>query len=331
MAHYLNWLHGCKSTQLKAIARAVGVNSSGTKSLLTTQLERHLPHGHDKGNATTASPSKKHDIISIDMGIRNLAYCRIIVPCSSSSAKASGDEIPVISEWARIEIAKQANKAKNPKELKTKEVFDPATYSQYAFNLVTTLLSGSPNRPTDILIERQRFRSMGGSAVQEWTLRVNMFEAMIYAVLKTLAEKGAWQGNVFPVAPAKVSKFWLGEKEGSDEVGGGGSKSAKTKTAKVQLVGRWLEERCAGGLPLDLRGKAKEIGTAYQEKRNGKRDRKPIVEVVGGSSDGAAVSAELGKLDDLADCLLQGVAWIKWEKNRKLILSNGIDALCQVT
>lgn len=62
---------------------------------------------------------------------------------------------------------------------------------------------------------RVRYLGVGlacGPAV-EWTLRVNMFEAMLYAALKTLGEQGLWRGSVFPVAPAKVSKFWQGKGE----------------------------------------------------------------------------------------------------------------------
>ena len=33
------------------------------------------------------------------------------------------------------------------------------------------------------------------------------------------------------------------------------------------------------------------------------------------------------KLDDLADCLLQAMACLKWEQNRKLICENGEAAL----
>ena len=318
MASNLSWLNTCKSAQLKAIATAVGLNSSGTKSLLTSQLLQHLPQGylHDD-DRTKNGPKKQHDIISIDMGIRNLAYCRLTFP---QAPKPSLNGTPVISEWARVEISKNTTQLKGLEETKTKEAFDPATYSQHAYNLVSTLFSSTPNQPTQILIERQRFRSMGGSAVQEWTLRVNMFEAMIYAVLKTLAEKGMWQGTVHPIAPAKVSKFWLGDKEGTDEIEGKGSKSTKTKTAKIQLVGRWLEERRTGYGKFELEGKAEEMGRAYL----GKRTRS------GTKSREIATVPQIGKLDDLADCLLQGMAWIKWEQNRRLIVSKGIDALDEI-
>ena len=179
MASKLSWLSTCKSSQLKALATAVGINSSGTKPILTSQLLEHLPRGyfsHEKYPGISKGP---YNIVSIDMGIRNLAYCRLVKPQTKPAAKSANETAiaaPKITEWTRIEISKKTANSKVPEELKTavKEAFDPATYSQHAYNLVTSLLKSSP---THILIERQRFRSMGGSAVQEWTLRVNMFEA----------------------------------------------------------------------------------------------------------------------------------------------------------
>jgi len=40
--------------------------------------------------------------------------------------------------------------------------------------------------------------------------------------------------------------------------------------------------------------------------------------------------AGIGKLDDLADCLLQGVAWVKWQENKRLLLDGGVDSLDEV-
>jgi len=323
MAPALSWLSACKNSQLKAVATAIGLNSSGTKSVLISQLLDHLPNGY-LGHGKTKNTSKdQYDIISIDMGIRNLAYCRLTspqVPAAAKSGLPPYNGSPVISEWARIEVSRKASKLAGGEGAKTKEAFDPATYSQHAYDLVKALLSSSSCKPAQILIERQRFRSMGGSAVQEWTLRVNMFEAMIYAVLKTLSENGTWQGTVHPIAPAKVSKFWLGDKEGA-AMEGGGSKSAKTKTAKINLVEKWLGERDAEKHPFKLEGKAEALGIAYLRKRSGGK------KVLDGK---AVVPEEIGKLDDLADCMLQGMAWIKWEQNRRLLMSNGLEALDEI-
>ena len=317
MASNFLWLSTCKSSQLKALATAVGINSSGTKPILTSQLLEHLPRGYFSHVKNTGISKGPYNIVSIDMGIRNLAYCRLVKPQTKTAAKSANEtpiEAPKITEWTRMEISKKTVKSKDLEEPKAavKEAFDPATYSLYAYNLVTSLLKSSP---THILIERQRFRSMGGSAVQEWTLRVNMFEAMIYAVLKSFSESGQWKGSVLPVMPAKVAKFWLGDKQGVEEEEGRVSKSEKTKGAKIAVVGRWLEEG-DGERGFGLEGQAREMGERYLWKRRGGKRVKVKEGMV-----------EIGKLDDLADCFLQGMAWIQWEKNRMLIMSRGIEAL----
>ena len=338
MASRLSWLGSCTNAQLGALARAVGVNSSGTKPILTSQLLDHLPKG-TLGPIQPRTPLQEPcRILSIDMGIRNLAYCCLVLPNISHGA-ATDIGIPVIQDWARIAISEDSIKSKKAEGLvlkkatgkeersgkikpsKPKEMFDPATYSQHAYDLVTTLLNDL--EPTHILIERQRFRSMGGSAVQEWTLRVNMFEAMIYAVLKTFSERGFWEGTVLPIAPSKISSFWIANKQSALK-DGPGSKSAKTKTAKVELVAEWLKE----GTLFKLKGAAVQLGKAYLMRRARKDTKSSVKTEKSLKSKAQGVAQEsVEKLDDLADCLLQGMAWIKWEKNRRLIMAKGVEVL----
>lgn len=149
---------------------------------------------------------------------------------------------------------------------------------------------------------------------------MNMFEAMLYAVLHTLSAQRLWNGAVYSVAPGMVSKFWLGNTKAAP---GQGSKSTKTKAQKVGLVEGWLEE---GKQRLKLEASAKEMGRRYLEKRRG--GSKSVVKLGQTSgTDGDSDEPEIGKLDDLADCLLQGMAWIKWEENRRAIVTDGLDAL----
>ncbi len=338
MASRLSWLGSCTSAQLAILARAVGVNSSGTKPILTSQLLDHLPKGTLGLQTPSSTLQEPCRILSIDMGIRNLAYCCLVLPHTGRRIVTDLGN-PVIHDWTRIaisEISTESKQAADPvlekvtrdvkqsgkvKALNPKEAFDPATYSQHAYDLVTTLLKDL--KPTHILIERQRFRSMGGSAVQEWTLRVNMFEAMIYAVLKTFSERGFWGGIVHPIAPSKVSNFWITNKQGALKEGTD-SKSAKTKTAKIELVAEWLEE----GAHFELKGAAAQLGKAYLRKKTKKDSKASAKQKKLSDSKAPGVAQDpLGKLDDLADCLLQGMAWIKWEKNRRLIMAKGAKAL----
>ena len=247
----------------------------------------------------------------------------------------------MVHEWTRIAIGEESIKTKRATDSAPeqatgkveeigkatssdpKEAFDPATYSQHAYDLVTTLLFHL--KPTHILIERQRFRSMGGSAVQEWTLRVNMFEAMIYAVLRTLSRSGFWEGDVHPIVPSKVANFWIMGKQAALKEGPG-SKSAKTKTAKIDLVTQWLED----GDRFQLEGAAAQLGDAYLRKKTRKGKRSSERQKTLSGSKGSPVAQDsVEKLDDLADCLLQGMAWIKWEENRRLIMAKGAEALAE--
>jgi cruciform cutting endonuclease 1 len=209
-----------------------------------------------------------------------------------------------------------------------KESFSPATLSMSAYELLRyTLL---PHNPTHILIERQRFRSMGSKHILEWTIRVNMFESIIYAILRTLKEERTWDGEVVGVLPGKVGPYWLGDDdEGQIEASGEvvkvhkklrNPKSAKirNKGLKMDLVRRWLE---VGGVVELGNDDVEERARRYMQKW----DRLPGGRK--GVKRGEKTDEEMGKLDDLADCLLQGMAWIQWERNKRIALEEGVVAL----
>lgn len=256
-----------------------------------------------------------------------MAYCILDVP--PKSPKES--QLPILQSWHRLAVSSAPAKRNPSSETgddeavvpPTKEAFDPATLSTVAYTLLRKRLL--TQIPTNVLIERQRFRSMGSKHILEWTIRVNMFESILYAVLHTLKAEGAWSGNVIPVTPGKVGPFWVGEDIAEEEGRLKGkqrtSKSSKirNKGAKIDLVRKWLE----GGEMVRFGNEDVEaMARAYREKW----DRAP------GGRKGVKrgeVSEEekMGKLDDLADCLLQGMAWVQWEENKRFALKHGIDTL----
>jgi cruciform cutting endonuclease 1 len=299
-----------KLTQLKQLAFKCGVSTSGTKPILTRRL-------HDEITLTPRQRPSSLRILSIDMGIRNLAYCILDVP-------ESPKKLPSIRAWHRLAVSTVLETPEAQPEgillPVVKESFNPATLSSAAYTLLRKKLL--PEEPTHILIERQRFRSMGSRNILEWTVRVNMFESILYAVLCTLKGEGVWKGEVQAITPGKVGPFWVDEEKGD---GGGSRKVRKSQSAKIRnkgakidLVRSWLE----GGEMVALGDKGVEgVARRYMEKW----DRSP-----GGRRKGGVEGEEkMGKLDDLADSLLQGMAWIQWEENKRTAVQSGVEALLE--
>src|SRR5437764_8308376 len=138
------------------------------------------------------------------MGIRNLAYCVFDIPLPSASWPSAVPNVPSLIAWERIAVSPKLSAS----PAHSTENFEPDVFASLAYSLVRQrLLTYDPSL---VLIERQRYRSMGSSAIQEWTVRVNMLEGMLYAVLETLHAEGWWSGSVRAVTPGKVGGFWVG-------------------------------------------------------------------------------------------------------------------------
>jgi cruciform cutting endonuclease 1 len=304
-------------SDLKALCTKCGLLSSGTKPILSARLTSEIC-------AVTPTPPPRTRILSIDMGIRNLAYCVLDV-LPQTNVKTSGKEkIPSIHDWRRLAVSSAPVSTEDGSPL-VKEAFDPATLSKAAYILLRERLL--PENPTHVLIERQRFRSMGSKHILEWTIRVNMFESILYAVLVTLKAEGIWKGEVVAVTPMKVGPFWLGEDLVKRANGGveGHRKERRAKSAKIQnkglkvdLVRRWLEAGDVVGMGNDG---VQNMANQYMEKW----DRLPGAKMAK-KVDGVDEEV-MGKLDDLADCLLQGMAWVSWEENKRIALKSGVEAL----
>src|SRR5438093_977148 len=95
---------------LKLLASKCGVALSGTKPLLLKRL-------HDEITCTPHAPPKTR-VLSIDMGIRNLAFCILDIPpkvfinaepvSSTSDAPidvVAAEELPQIQAWQRLSVS----------------------------------------------------------------------------------------------------------------------------------------------------------------------------------------------------------------------------------
>ena len=176
---------------------------------------------------------------------------------------------------------------------------------------------------------------MGSAAVQEWTVRVNLLEGMLHAVLRTLREERRWAGEVEGVSPARVGAFWLDGRERildeeMDSVGA--AKKVTTKMLKIDCLGAML--RGVGQVGHGEEGQSvvkmgstevEKVVVAFLRRWDGLRRRVGLGTGQGetrageGAREGGMEVEKLGKLDDLADCLLQALAWVKWQENARTL------------
>ncbi|PGH07857.1 hypothetical protein GX51_01567 [Blastomyces parvus] len=256
------WLPSLKVRQIQRLASLMGILSSGTKPVLIERLGQVL-NGEPRCAAqdgcqeeSLINHKKPASILSIDMGIRNLAFAHLVVPPGQAGELKS----PILNAWYRLSVpsfvanlpsdkqdldfhmgeemkpqnkivkgrrsktldmleaercdGKVKGKGKGKEMGKEKESFAPKLYATHAYALMSSLLA--TYKPTHVLIERQRFRSGGGSSVQEWTIRVGVFEGMLYAVLRAIQMER--KGDVAEVVvegvePQRVMKYWMYEEE----------------------------------------------------------------------------------------------------------------------
>ncbi|KAK2749606.1 hypothetical protein FQN57_005828 [Myotisia sp. PD_48] len=395
------WLSSLKLRQLQRLALLTGILSSGTKpilinrlhqSLLSSDLRRHFQPSitAERGsNGCTAQPvSRPLSVLSIDMGIRNLAYAHLQIPamqskeqipkpilnawdrlaissfpsnldtCSSIRSQRKPAEIPCIH--ALSELGRPKRMAPSRKSLDTdetheppaieKESFAPELYASYAYTLISSLIS--EYQPTHILIERQRFRSGGGSAVLEWTIRVGVFEGMLYAVIHTLQQQlaaGASSPVVRGIDPQRVVRYWMMMRESDSENELKTQKksrvtSSEGKKAKIDLIGNMIslsninhnrEQQISVyqgtdiGLIIAENSQASNTVHSFLNKWNKEGKRKPSSRstkqnIPNNGTDNAVL--DIKKLDDLADCLLQGITWLEWQKMIENVSRNGPSA-----
>ncbi|OAX85296.1 hypothetical protein ACJ72_00326 [Emergomyces africanus] len=406
------WLPCLRVRQLQRLASLTGILSSGTKPVLVERLDQVLS-SEPRDAARNANQEmlslndkKAASILSIDMGIRNLAFAHLVVPPGHAGRTPSGElKSPILNAWCRLSVPSfVSNSASNKqildfhmgeemkpkikpatsrkskalsiletsqedgsvkgKEKKEKESFAPKLYATHAYTLMSSLLA--TYKPTHVLIERQRFRSGGGSSVQEWTIRVGVFEGMLYAVLRAIQqERNGEMADIVVqgVEPQRVMRYWM-DKEDIDlqtedrktETTKKISKSMspnKRKQIKIDRIGKLLSFRTGSdtngtqsidlgdhiGIQLGDDDQMHKVVNAYLKKwgktTTGKKalvKRDTTLPASSFSKTAHSITddlqiLEIEKLDDLADCLLQGMTWLEWQNTRQKIARCGFEAV----
>ncbi|KAI1801416.1 Ydc2-catalyt-domain-containing protein [Daldinia bambusicola] len=315
-----------KAVHLKQLTSLCGEKTTGKKSDLVERLM-----ALSQAAKPTRRPGTKDSrlVLSIDLGIRNLGFSLLspaapLKPLSPRSLTVDDLRRPPpvhLHRWRRQELLPP---------LEEGGVEDPDRYSPASLAVATDRLVRQdllPLKPTHVLIERQRWRSGGAAAVQEWTLRVNTLEAMLHATFRTLKELGHWDGEMVSMAPNRVTRFWPPPPALTGAAAGEGktrktSKSAKasqnSKKLKMGVLAGWLAETGEGEIIRPATGDMEDAVRWFRAKLSGTRMKKSSALNDVGSRLIRGTGSQ--KLDDLTDCLLQGVAWLKWEENKATLL-----------
>lgn len=267
-------LGSCKFLTYSRAILIIHLASVGTKSLLVENLL-------SVANEDARKPP--FSVLSVDMGVRNLALCQFQIPKTGSRIE--------ISNWTRLDIEKEFRPASWPESLSS---FDPERLAQITYDLVQSKFLNASTKPLPdvVLIERQRFRSGSSAAILEWTVRVNMLENMLHAILYANSQQDSiTKFSIYGVQPKRVLTYWRQEVD-QDRIqvaDRSDSNYKETKELKTQIATSVIKNS-------DRFNFSPASSVARDQLLGGK-----------------------GKNDDIADAFLQGMAWTEWQKNRKTL------------
>lgn len=242
-------IRSIKKSFLENACQNCGIGKSGNKSALWNAL-----------STTEGACLDQRSVISVDLGLRNIAVCKIAV---------SDTALPRITNWHLTSL--QGADLSN--------AFTQPNFSRLAYEFANTELLSQ--KPHVILLEQQRIRSNGGKSVPEIIARLNALEAMLHAIIQTKAPIMSYSVN-----PARVMAYWI--RNNSRGIVQGSGRYKLTKETKTLLVRKWIESPENAPFTIDAQ-------LAH-----------------------AALSSTR-KYDDLCDSLLQGITFIKWHSNLRLL------------
>ncbi|KAK5656268.1 hypothetical protein OQA88_5031 [Cercophora sp. LCS_1] len=312
-----------KVSTLKTIGLRCGLPVAGRKQdiveSITTALISHKP------------PPPSTRILSIDLGIRNFAFSLLTPPPSLPSIPTSpslketpeppGPTLGTLHKWQRLSLLPSSSSKNHDRNGKKQQDFAPSTLATLTLSLIDNYLL--PLSPTHILIERQRHRTAGRSEIQEWTIRVNTLEAMLYSVFATLQHLKLWNGEIVPIPPARVANFAIG----SEAVAMGSLVEGREWGVKGLLDGKVGDGGEEGGNGIGYKGvegKRRKVAIVREIlARPGRLEigneevRMEVETFLGGRKRGGERMGD--KRDDLADSVLQGLVWLEWNKNIEVL------------
>ncbi|SCU94434.1 LAFA_0F21814g1_1 [Lachancea sp. 'fantastica'] len=284
------------SKTLKQLAISIGSQVGTTKTSIRHNILNQCELLQQLADVRKSRGSL--DITAIDIGLENFAYTRL--------SWNAGKELPELKEWNKIRLSsldESSDIVKTP--------FTPKFLTGIGLNLTDILTKRAPDF---FAIERQRTRTLGSAAVPDPIIKANALEHVLFMSLKS---KNFYTGGLDYLVessdPRRMTDYWcqlipvddlMKSKNGLKSMEGTSkSKSSTfTKIIKIALVRSMIEqqspEKFTVSAPLQKR--------LENYKPQKKYDLFEALQL--------GPMAGTPKQDDLADCMLHGLAWLEWLK-----------------
>ncbi|KAG7815869.1 hypothetical protein KL928_005208 [Ogataea angusta] len=162
---------------------------SGTKGELAESLGRAIEQ--------PSVLKEPFHVLAIDVGLRNFSFSRFRLDRLDESS------VPSLLQWYKMDLH-QYTGIEN-------EEFTPVNYSQIMGHVVRDLVYAG-DVPDVVVVERQRFRTMGNKNVFEHILKSNILESILVA---TILAKGSCR--VESQSPQKMASYWTSGKDSKTE------------------------------------------------------------------------------------------------------------------
>lgn len=250
---------------------------------------------------------KQLELVAIDVGLVNFSFAKLSLPRGIYST-------PVLKQWYKMDLFAWCG---IPRE------FHPSSFAKLVNKVVFDLVYAS-SAPDLVLVERQRFRTMGNKNVFEHILRTNVLESMLYSSLETLqqVDPGQYSAKLIPSSPQTMVNYWAPPKTEAAVT------AKQSKETRMKLVDYWLKQALLG-LPSKFElsdFSSFETSELLKAKSDSRRlhDFMQIFNEHSSHKLHVSESNAKAKGDDLADSLLYGLSWIDYQRNRHA-LQNAID------
>lgn len=196
-----------KLAQLRYLTAICGAPRTGTKSTLIEGLK--------EGSKAVYDLKPQSRIVSIDMGLRNIAICELLYDNQSDSHQ--------VTNWsvAPLDGADHAGALLQPNFAKLAHEF-----------MKTKVLRPDGDCVDVLLIEQQRLRSAGARSVLEVIAQINILEAMLHSIA---ISHGNAPKILESVLPSQVMAFWT-------EVTGHGTETSSLKSGKKLTAAQRYKE-----------------------------------------------------------------------------------------